>query len=228
MAGLAAGLVLTGCEPAPTPLLPSSPPVVADEGAEEGVLAVDVERVEGVFIEGFALSLRYVDAEGNEVGRVEWSETIPPDSSIGWYYRHVHEQRVPAGAVTLRSWMRVSPGGPLPPASGPGCTTPVNVGSDDRARVTVLFAPDPETGDCAAVAAATRQADQLLAMPRGLPAPGFVGLDEAQATATAADRGWTTRVVARDGEPHPVTQDHTPTRVKLVIAQGIVVAAARG
>lgn len=229
VAGLAAGLVLVGCEPAlAPPPLPSSPPEVTDGEAEEGVLAVDLEPVDGVFIEGFALTLRYVDAEGNEVGHVEWSETIPPDSTIDGHYRHVHEQRVPAGAVTLRSWMRLSPGGPLPPASGPGCTTPVNVGSDDRARVTVLFGPDPHSGDCAAVAAATREADQLLAMPRGLPAPGFVGLDEAEATATAADRDWTTRVVARNGNPHPVTQDHLPTRVNLVIAQNVVLAATRG
>lgn len=218
VAGLAAALVLIGCEPL----------VVTGAATDEGVLAVDLEPVDGMPIEGFALSLRYLDAEGDEVGQVEWSETIPPDSTIEWYYRHVHEQRVPAGAVTLRSWMRVSAGGPLPPASGPGCTTPVTVGRDDRARVTVLFGPDPRSGECAAVAAATRRADELLAMPRGLPAPGFVGLDEHQATAAAAARGWTTRVVARDGDAHVITKDHIPTRVNLVIDQTKVTAAARG
>jgi hypothetical protein len=227
VAGLTVGLVLVGCDPVPSPL-PSSPPVVADEGADEGVLAVDLEPVDGVLIEGFALTLHYIDAEGNQVGEAEWSETVPPGSTIDDHYRHVHDQEVPAGAVTLRSWMRLSPGGPLPPASGPGCATPVNVGADDRARVTVLFGPDPHSGDCAAVAAATRQADQLLGMPRGLPAPGFVGLDEAEATTTASDRDWTTRVVARNGKPHPVTQDYVPTRVNLVIDQDVVLAAARG
>lgn len=225
--GVAAGLVLiTGCEPpVPPPQLP--PPVVA--GADEdGTLAVNLEPVDGVFTEGFDVTLRYFDAGGTKVGDVEWHTTVPANSGVDAYYKHVHLQQVPAGAVTLKSWMRISPGGPIPPASGPGCTTPLQVGEEDQARVTLLFANDPQSGDCAALTSATREADDLLSMPRGYPAPGFVGLTQPQASASAAARGWTIRIVARDGEPYFVTEDFNTLRVDLVMEQGIVVAAARG
>jgi hypothetical protein len=227
--GVVAGLALaTGCEsPIPLPL-PPRPPVVAGAGADEGTLAVNLEPTDGVFIEGFDVTLRYYDVGGVEVESVEWHETVPPNANAEQWYRHVHRQEVPAGAVTLKSWMRISPGGPIPPPSGPGCTTPVLVGADDQVRVTLLFTNDPQSGDCAALTSATREADDLLAMPRGLPAPGFVGLTQGQAQAAAAVRGWTTRVVARDGEAFFVTEDYIVQRVNLVMEQGIVVAAARG
>jgi hypothetical protein len=64
-------------------------------------------------------------------------------------------------------------------------------------------------------------------MPGGLPAPGFVGLTEDEAIEAAASRGWTIRVLARDGESGIRTDDYQPERVNLVIEDGRVTAAAR-
>jgi hypothetical protein len=77
------------------------------------------------------------------------------------------------------------------------------------------------------VAAASSDADRLLGMPGGLPAPGFVGLTEDEAIEAAASRGWTIRVLARDGEGGIRTDDYQPERVNLVIEDGRVTAAAR-
>ncbi|HET6835807.1 MAG TPA: hypothetical protein VFH30_18230 [Acidimicrobiales bacterium] len=92
--------------------------------------------------------------------------------------------------------------------------------------MTLLFEPD-ERGACASVAAANADADHLLGMPRGLPAPGFVGLSEDQAMDEAVARGWTVRVLARDGEGEVRTDDYQPERVNLVLEDGRVTAAAR-
>jgi hypothetical protein len=64
-------------------------------------------------------------------------------------------------------------------------------------------------------------------MPRGLPAPGIVGLTPDEAEAAAADQGWTIRVVAQDGERFIVTEDYNTNRVNLVVQDGKVTAAAR-
>jgi hypothetical protein len=226
--GLAACLAITGCEsPIPLPA-PGAPGVAGTPAVDEGVLAVNLEPSDGLYTEGFDVTMRYYDAGGVEVGDVEWHETIPPNSGADEYYRHVHRQEVPAGAVTLRSWMRISPGGPIPPPTGAGCTTRVPVAENDQARVTLMFSNDPVTGDCAAIASATQQADDLLSMPRGLPAPGYVGLTLDQARAAALIRGWTVRVVAKDGDPYVVIEDYDPLRVDVVTEDGIVMAAARG
>ena len=140
----------------------------------------------------------------------------------------MHSEPVPAGPVRLVSFMRISPGGAIPPPEGPGCETTVDVADGDTARVTLLFQGDPNAPDgCAAVAAATAEADELLGMPRGLPAPGFVGLTVAEAEALATERGWTVRVVAEDGERFIVTEDYNTERVNLVVQAGTVTAAAR-
>jgi hypothetical protein len=224
------GLVLVACEPeVPIELLPTGVAGVGEEPATgQGTLAVNLAPVEGLFVDGFDVTLRYLDADGDETGAIDWSQSVPPNASLDTYYKHVHNQAVPAGAVTLQSWVRTSPGGPVPPSSGPACTTDVAVGEGDLARVTLLLVPDPQSGECAAVTAATLEGDQVLAMPRGLPAPGFVGLNQVQAVAAAAARRWHIRVVARDGEAYFVTEDHVPQRVDLVIDHGVVLAAARG
>jgi hypothetical protein len=197
----------------------------------EGTLAVDLEPTEGVFVEGFDVTLRIYGADDELLAERDWSEIAADaagDAPDG-YYTHVHEEPVPAGPVRLVSYMRISPGGAIPPPQDPGCETAVDVADGDTVRVTLLFEGDPNAeGGCAAVAAASAEADEMLGMPRGLPAPGIVGLavDEAEAAATA--RGWTTRVVAEDGERFMVTEDYNTERVDLVVEEGVVTAAARG
>lgn len=208
----------------------------ADDGSGsggEGTLAVDLEPTEGVLVEGFDVTLRfYADTGSGEelVAERDWSEVAADaagDDPQG-HYTYVHHETVPAGPVKLVSYMRISPGGAIPPPQGPGCETTVDVADGDTVRVTLLFEGDPAAPDgCASVAAATSKADEELAMPRGLPAPGFVGLTVAEAEALAAERGWTVRVVAEDGERFMVTEDYNTNRVNLVVESGTVTAAAR-
>jgi len=192
-----------------------------------GSLAVDLEPVEGMFIEGFDVTLQFYDAGDNLLAERTWSEsasatgTTAAAGDVDPYYTHVLREPVPSGTNRLVTTMRINPD-----PEGPPCETTVDVGQADVARVTLLFAPD-EQGACASIAAATAEADQLLGMPRGLPAPGFVGLSENEAMDEAASRGWTVRVLARDGEGETRTDDYQPERVNLVLEDGRVVAAAR-
>ena len=56
----------------------------------------------------------------------------------------------------------------------------------------------------------------------------LAGLSEADATAAAAQKGFTVRIVARDGEWYPVTKDYRLDRINLVVAGGVVVGATIG
>ena len=195
--------------------------------ADQGTLAVDLEPVEGMFVEGFDVTLQFYDSGDNLLSERTWNQSVSATGTtaaagdVDPHYTHVLREPVPAGTVRLATVMRIG----LSP-DGPRCETTVEVGQGDVARVTLLFEPD-ERGACAAVAAANAEADQLLGMPRGLPAPGFVGLTEQRAMDEAEARGWSVRVLARDGEGDVRTDDYQPERVNLVLEDGRVTAAAR-
>ncbi|MGH6691809.1 MAG: hypothetical protein ACREF4_14145, partial [Gammaproteobacteria bacterium] len=196
--------------------------------AGQGTLAVDVEPVEGAFVEGFDVTLQFYSGD-NLASERTWSQSVSATDTttaagdVDPYYTHVVTESVPAGAVRLVTLVRIG----LSP-EGPRCDTTVDIPEGDVARVTLLFEPD-ERGACASVAAANAEADERLGMPRGLPAPGFVGLTEDQAMDEAEARGWTVRVLARDGEGEgdARTDDYQAERVNLVLEDGRVTAAAR-
>jgi len=56
----------------------------------------------------------------------------------------------------------------------------------------------------------------------------LVGLTEDEARRLAEEQGWTARVVERDGEQFPVTEDHNPRRVNLVVQEGTVTTVTVG
>lgn len=194
--------------------------------ADQGTLAVDVEPIEGMFIEGFDVTLQFYSGD-NLLSERTWSQSVsatgttPAAGDVDPYYTHVLEEPVPAGTIRLVTLVRIG----MSP-EGPRCETTVDVPQSDVARLTLLFEPD-ERGACASVAAANAEADELLGMPRGLPAPGFVRLTEDQAMDEAEARGWTVRVLARDGAGDARTDDYQPERVNLVLEDGRVNAAAR-
>ena len=200
----------------------------APDAGGDATLAVDLEPLEGVLVEGFDVTLQFYGPGHELIAEREWSDVAGDAAGPDGYYTYVLREPVPAGPVRLVSFMRISPGGAVPPPSGPGCETDVDVTPGDTARVTLLFQGDPEAdGGCAALAAASAEADEQLGMPRGLPAPGIVGLTPDEAEAAAADQGWTVRVVAQDGERFIVTEDYNTNRVNLVVQDGKVTAAAR-
>jgi hypothetical protein len=196
------------CPPGPTCRTVVLRPLPADHGT----LAIDLELVDGAPpVEGVTVALEVFDSRGELVAEPDWGE-----SADGLLFTPV-----PTGPMRLVS---VTSSPPTP--DGLRCETPVDVPEGDSVRVTLLVAED-ESGACASVAAASSDADRLLGMPGGLPAPGFVGLTEDEAIEAAASRGWTIRVLARDGESGIRTDDYQPERVNLVIEDGRVTAAAR-
>lgn len=56
--------------------------------------------------------------------------------------------------------------------------------------------------------------------------PEYVGLDETEAMALAAEQGLEFREVGRDGECFPITMDLRDDRVNVEYADGLVIAAA--
>ena len=65
--------------------------------------------------------------------------------------------------------------------------------------------------------------------PGGGDQPGaLAGLSEADATAAAAQKGFTVRIIARDGEWYPVTKDYRLDRINFVVVSGVVVDATIG
>lgn len=56
----------------------------------------------------------------------------------------------------------------------------------------------------------------------------LVGLTEAEASATAKERGWLVRIAARDGENFMLTTDYIANRVNLVIEKSIVTSVVVG
>ena len=53
-------------------------------------------------------------------------------------------------------------------------------------------------------------------------AESLIGLTEADAVATSESKGWTVRVVARDGEEFPITMDYSTERVNLTVVDDVV------
>jgi hypothetical protein len=177
-----------------------------------GTLAVNLEPVDGApSTEHAAITLQLYDARGELVAEPDWGR-----SNSGLLHT-----AAPAGRLRLVSSVRT----PSTP-DGLDCETVVDVDDGGYARITLLYADD-ERGACASVAAASFEAEELLDMFEGLPAPGFVGLTEDEAIEEAAGRGWTVRVLARDGEGEARTDDYQTERVNLVFEDGRVAAAAR-
>jgi hypothetical protein len=180
--------------------------------AGHGTLVIDLEPVDGAPpIKGVTVALELYDSRGELVAEPDWSQSVSGALVT----------TAPAGRLRLVSVTR-SASAP----EGLRCATPIEVPDRDSTRVTLLLAEDA-SGACGSVAAASFDADRLLGMPGGLPAPGFVGLSEEEAIEAAASRGWTIRVLARDGEGDARTDDYQPERVNLVIQDGRVTAAAR-
>jgi hypothetical protein len=110
----------------------------------EGEIAVRLEEVEGVFVEGFEVGLRFETAGGEVIASTLWSDFV---SSLGSaemdaYYDSVLTQVVPAGAVTVRAEVNVGmgPGPSIPDLAGDlPCELPVEVGPGERVDVEVSF-----------------------------------------------------------------------------------------
>lgn len=69
---------------------------------------------------------------------------------------------------------------------------------------------------------------EAVCIPEGSenPAPDYVGLEEAEVVALAAEQDLELREVGRDGECFPTTMDYREDRVNVEYVDGVVVGAA--
>ena len=117
----------------------------AGGGAGTGTVTVRLEPVEGVFIEGFEVGLRFSTPDGQELDRTLWSEFVASTgtASIEAYYDSILEQPVPAGPIVVEAAVSVGAG---PPPVTPDldatelpCRLEVDVPDGGRVDVEVSF-----------------------------------------------------------------------------------------
>jgi hypothetical protein len=119
-----------------------------DQDSGSGVIAVQLEELDGVFVEGFEVGLRFETSDGTVIGSTLWSDFVASttDASLEAYYGSVLEQDVPAGTVVVLASANVGIGPPpeIPDLDGPlRCRLEVVVPEDGRIDVEVTF-DDPD------------------------------------------------------------------------------------
>ena len=122
----------------------------ADAEAPTGTVAVAIEAVDGVLIEGFELGLRLETADGEVLDQVDWNRFVAAEGAgtVEAFYETVYEREVPAGTIAVLAQVNVGIGPPPEPVDLAGdlnCRLEVEV--PDGGRVEVEVALDPE-GDC--------------------------------------------------------------------------------
>jgi len=105
-----------------------------------GTLAVHIEDVEGYFIEGFEVGLRFETAAGKVIASSLWSDFVPSlnRSDIDAYYDSVLEQPMPAGPVIVAATANVGedPGPVIPDVEGDlRCRLEVDVPANGQVEV---------------------------------------------------------------------------------------------
>ncbi|HEX5996382.1 MAG TPA: hypothetical protein VFY84_14670 [Jiangellales bacterium] len=119
-----------------------------DQGSGRGVVAVHIEELDGVFVEGFEVGLRFETPGGEVIGSTLWSDFVESvaAASVEAYYDRVLEQAVPAGTVVVLASANVGLGPPpeIPDVDGPlRCRLEVDVPQDGRVDVEITF-DDPD------------------------------------------------------------------------------------
>lgn len=112
--------------------------------AGTGTIAVHIEEVEGVFVEGFEVGLRFETPDGEVIASTLWTDFVESlgTDSIDAFYDSVLEQEVPAGTVVVLATANVGAG---PPPEAPDldgdlrCRLEVDVPDGGRTDVEVTF-----------------------------------------------------------------------------------------
>ena len=176
LATIGLALTLAGCGRMPetdaggdvsdtTPVAAGPGPVDGDEAT--GRVSVRLEQIEGFFIEGFEVGLRFETTGGDLIGSTLWSDHVASTGRPGIeaFYDSVLVQTVPAGAVVVSAEVNIGtgPAPSIPDLAGPlPCVLDVEVEPDGEVAVEVSF---DGTDDCLrSVAAPTT--------PGALTAPG--------------------------------------------------------
>jgi hypothetical protein len=127
-------------------------PTVTTEGsgdADVGTVNVGLEPVEGYFIEGFEVGLRFETVDGEVIDALLWTDIVAAidNPTIDDFYETVHRQPVPAGQVVVLATVSIGAGPPpvVPDLRGPmQCELVVDVAPGGETDVEVSF----EREDC--------------------------------------------------------------------------------
>lgn len=116
--------------------------------AETGTIAVNIEPVEGFFIEGFEVGIRFETPDGTPISSTLWSDfvTSQGDPELEDFYTSVLEETVPAGEVIVigEANVGIGPGPVTPDIDGEmRCRLPVTVPANGTVAVEVTFS-DPD------------------------------------------------------------------------------------
>ena len=122
----------------------------ASGSEDNGTIAVHIQELDGVFVEGFEVGLRFETPDGQVIASTLWSDFVEAQDSesIDAYYESVLEQNVPAGAVVVLASANVGIGPPpeVPDLEGDlRCRLEVEVRAAVRVDVEITF-DDP--ADC--------------------------------------------------------------------------------
>ena len=121
-----------------------------EEARGEGTINVRLEPVNGFFIEGFEVGLRFETPDGETIASTLWTDFVEStdNSSLDAFYTSVLGQPVPAGDVVVLATANVGigPGPVIPDPSGDlDCRIVVSVPADGEVTVEVSFSGD---GNC--------------------------------------------------------------------------------
>lgn len=187
-------LVVAGCDDGTEELTTAtgSRDPAADDGGEAmaapGEVHVQLEEVEGFFIEGFEVGLRFETASGEVIASTLWSDFVASTerTEIEAFYDSVLTQEVPAGTVRVGAEVNIGmgPGPSIPDLSGPlPCTLDVDVAPGEVVDVEVHF--DGGT-DCLRLLAGSSPTTEAPTSSTTVPAPA-PGADLAVGTSHQVD-----------------------------------------
>ncbi len=109
-----------------------------------GVVAVRLEQIQGFFIEGFEIGLRFETTESEVIATVLWSDFVRSQGNpqLGTYYDSVLEQPVPAGDVVVLATVNIGDATPpeIPDLYGDmQCRLEIQVPNQEKVEIELRF-----------------------------------------------------------------------------------------
>lgn len=131
-------------ESAPTTTATTSPDVDLPVPTEQGVITIRLEKVDGIFIEGFEAGIRIETIEGDVLLATLWSDFVNRQANPTFtdYYESVLEQSVQAGEIVVLATVNVGlgPAPVRPDVNGEmACRLVLEVPADGVVEVELVF-----------------------------------------------------------------------------------------
>lgn len=134
-------------EPTTTSTTPTTTPATTfavDPNGVNGTVAIGLQAMEGVFIEGFEIAIRVEDIDGQILYASLWTDYIEStgDTNLRNFYDNVLTQTVPAGPIVVLATVSIGMGpGPVTPDlfGSLKCRLEVEVPAKGETRIEIAF-----------------------------------------------------------------------------------------